>query len=78
MSVVPDPARLLGDVASALNRLERDGIAVDVAHGAILTPCGYVLPLGDSRLGSRWTVRTRIAPEAVTEPAPPRTGIREN
>jgi len=65
--VPPDPARLLGAVAEALNALERAGIAADLAHGAVLTTYGYVLPAGDPRLGSRWAVRTRIDPEAARE-----------
>ena len=59
-----DPARLLEAVADALNACERNGLAVDLEHGAALTTRGYVLPVGDSRLGSRWAVRQRLeAPE---------------
>jgi hypothetical protein len=59
----PDIAALLSAVSEALNALERAGIAVDLDHGAVLTACGYVLPVGDARLGSRWAVRMRTGPE---------------
>lgn len=55
-----DPSRLLAAVADALNQCERNGLAVDLEHGAALTARGYVLPVGDARLGSRWTVRNRL------------------
>ena len=55
-----DPARLLAAVAEALNACERNGLAVDLEHGAALTVRGYVLPVGDPRLGSRWAVRQRL------------------
>ena len=55
-----DPARLLAAVAEALNACERHGLAVDLEHGAVLSTRGYVLPVGDSRLGSRWAVRSRL------------------
>ena len=55
-----DAARLLAAVADALNQCERHGLAVDLEHGAMLTAQGYVLPVGDSRLGSRWAVRSRL------------------
>ena len=58
-----DASALLSAAAEALNALERAGIAVDLAHGAVLTGYGYVLPAGDARLGSRWAVRMRIEPE---------------
>ena len=57
---VTDPARLLAAVADALNQCERHGLAVDLEHGAALTARGYVLPVGDARLGSRWAVRSRL------------------
>lgn len=56
----PDPGILLAAVASALNACERAGITVDLEHGAVSTRCGYVVPFGDPRLGSRWTVRSRL------------------
>lgn len=60
MSQAADPDRLLTAVADALNALERAGIAVDLEHGAALTTQGYVLPVGDGRLGSRWAVREKL------------------
>lgn len=57
---VSDHARLLAAVAEALNACERHGLVVDLEHGAALTTRGYVLPVGDSRLGSRWAVRSRL------------------
>ena len=59
----PDAARLLAAVADALNALERAGIAVELDHGAALTIYGYVLPIGDARLGSRWSARLLAASE---------------
>ena len=58
--MMPDAARLLASVADALNALENAGITVDLAAGAVMTPRGYVMPLGDERLGSRWQARTRL------------------
>ena len=59
-----DPARLLTAVADALNALERAGITADVDHCAVSTRHGYVIPVGDPRLGSRWAYRARVeAPE---------------
>jgi hypothetical protein len=54
------PSRLLSAVAEALNALERAGITADVDHDAVSTRYGYVLPVGDARLGSRWAVRSRL------------------
>ena len=58
--VRPDCSRLLSAVADALNALENAGITVDLAAGAVMTPRGYVMALGDDRLGSRWQARTRL------------------
>ena len=58
-----DPARLLAAVADALNRCERSGLIIDLEHGGVLTSRGYVLPVGDERLGMRWQVRTRLPAE---------------
>lgn len=58
-----DAGRLLSAVADALNACERAGITVDVPAGAVLTSHGYVMPVGDTRLGSRWAARTRLAAE---------------
>jgi len=57
-----DPARLLGEVADALNACERAGIMVRLAHGTVVTGHGYVLAVGDPRLGARWQARTRLPP----------------
>jgi hypothetical protein len=55
-----DPARLLAAVADALNALENAGITVDLAGGAVMTERGYVMAVGDDRLGSKWQARTRL------------------
>jgi len=55
-----DAARLLSAVADALNALENAGMAVDLAGGAVMTPRGYVMAVGDDRLGHRWQARTRL------------------
>ena len=57
-----DPSSLLAAVAEALNACERNGLVVDLERGAALTSRGYVLPVGDVRLGSRWAVRQRLGP----------------
>lgn len=57
-----DPAVLLAAVADALNECERHGIVVDLEHGAALTARGYVLAVGEPRLGHRWAVRSRLDP----------------
>ena len=51
---------LLTAVADALNTCERHGLIVDLERDGAITSKGYVLPVGDSRLGSRWVVRTRL------------------
>ena len=58
--IATDAARLLSAAADALNALENAGITVDLAAGAVMTPRGYVMPLGDARLGSKWQARTRL------------------
>ena len=55
-----DPAALLASVADALNALENAGITVDLAGGAVMTDRGYVMAVGDSRLGGKWQARTRM------------------
>jgi hypothetical protein len=40
-----------------LNAAEHAGIPVTLAHGAVITPAGYVLPVG--RNGDVWAARTR-------------------
>ena len=54
------PASLLSSVADALNALENAGITVDLAAGAVMTPRGYVMAVGDDRLGCKWQARTRL------------------
>jgi hypothetical protein len=66
-----DPSRLLAAVADALNQCERHGLVVDLEHGAALTTQGYVLPVGDCRLGSRWAVRSRLEAEDQQRQAGP-------
>ena len=58
--IATDPARLLASVADALNALENAGITVDLAAGAVMTPRGYVMAVGDDRLGCKWQARTRL------------------
>jgi len=55
-----DPARLLAAVADALNACERAGVTIRLAHGSVVTGHGYVLAVGDPRLGARWQARTRL------------------
>jgi hypothetical protein len=55
-----DAAALLAAVSDALNACERSGVLVSLTEGAVATSCGYVLAVGDPRLGSRWAVRMRI------------------
>jgi hypothetical protein len=65
-----DPGRLLGQVADALNACERAGLVVQLAHGTVVTGHGYVLPVGDPRLGARWQARTLLpAPGSSDEEA---------
>jgi hypothetical protein len=54
------PARLLASVADALNALEIAGITVELAGGAVMTHRGYVMAVGDDRIGCRWQARTRL------------------
>jgi hypothetical protein len=49
-----DAETLLAAVADALTACEREGITVKLKHGAVITPVGYVLPLGDGE----WCART--------------------
>lgn len=55
---------LLAAVADALNALERSGrgMTVKLAHGAVLTPAGYVLPVYPDA-GERFAVRTMALTE---------------
>jgi hypothetical protein len=47
-------------VADVLNQCERAGLVVQLAHGTVVTGHGYVLAVGDSRLGARWQARPRL------------------
>jgi len=69
-----DAARLLSAVADALNALENAGITVDLAGGAVMTGRGYVMAVGDGRLGHRWQARTRL----WTPLSPPDDGSDED
>lgn len=53
--------RLLEGIADALNACERAGIKVKLAHGAVITAMGYVLPLADEP--PRFKARTRLLTE---------------
>lgn len=53
---------LLSAVADALNACERARITVKLAHGAVLTPAGYVLPVFPDA-GERFAVRTMALTE---------------
>jgi len=39
---------------------ERNGLIVDLKAGIAMTSRGYVIPVGDDRLGHRWQARTRL------------------
>jgi hypothetical protein len=66
----PDIQVLLTAVADALNACEQARLTVKLAHGAVLTPVGYVLPVYPDA-GQRFAVRTM----ALTEfPVPPDSG----
>ena len=58
--ILTDTTRLLTAVADALNALENAGITVDLAGGAVMTERGYVMAVGDRRLGHKWQARTRL------------------
>ena len=65
-----DVQRLLTCLADALNACEAAGHSVRLAHGAVLTPVGYVLPVYPDA-GERFAVRTM----ALTEfPVPADSG----
>ena len=57
-----DVRALLSAVADALNACERSWITVKLAHGAVLTPAGYVLPVYPDA-GERYAVRTMALTE---------------
>ena len=51
---VPDAEVLLTAVAAALTACDAAGYTVKLKHVAVMTPVGYVLPLGDGE----WCART--------------------
>lgn len=53
MAQPPDPAALLGAVATALAACDEAGLKVKLKHGIVITRHGYVLPVGD-----QWVART--------------------
>jgi hypothetical protein len=57
-----DLQALLTAVAAALNACERARVAVKLAHGAVLTNVGYVLPVYPEA-GERFAVRTMALTE---------------
>ena len=63
----PDAAALLSLVASALTSCEEAGITVKLKHGAVITPLGYVLPLGDGKWGARTLTWTEFSVQAGSE-----------
>ena len=63
----PDAAALLSLVASALSACEAAGITVKLKHGAVITPLGYVLPLGDGKWAARTLTWTEFSVQAGSE-----------
>ena len=57
-----DAHRLLSSLAAALNAAEAAGYPVKLAHGAVLTPVGYILPVYPDA-GERFAVRTMALTE---------------
>jgi hypothetical protein len=64
---------LLSAVADALNACERARIPVKLAHGCVLSPAGYVMPVFPDA-GERFAVRTM----ALTEFGPAASGSDED
>ena len=62
-----DAQRLLSCLADALNACEAAGHSVRLAHGAVLTPVGYVLPVYPDA-GERFAVRTMALTEFPVAP----------
>jgi hypothetical protein len=58
----PDLHVLLSAVADALNACERNRITVKLAHGAVLSNVGYILPVYPDA-GERYAVRTMALTE---------------
>jgi hypothetical protein len=57
-----DARTLLSCIAAALNAFEHAGYTAKLAHGAVLTDVGYVLPVFPDA-GERWAVRTMALTE---------------
>jgi hypothetical protein len=57
-----DARTLLSCIAAALNAFEAAGYTAKLAHGAVLTDVGYVLPVFPDA-GERWAVRTMALTE---------------
>jgi hypothetical protein len=53
---------LLAAVADALNACERARVPVKLAHGCVLSPAGYVMPIFPNA-GERFAVRTMALTE---------------
>lgn len=54
MSRKRKPARLLGNLAAALNACDKAGLDVKLRHGIVMTGRGYVLQVKNGR----WAART--------------------
>lgn len=57
-----DAEALLSALAAALNACDRAGFAVKLAHGAVITDVGYILPVYPDA-GERYAVRTMALTE---------------
>ena len=57
-----DVQKLLSCLADALNACDRAGFTVKLAHGAVITRAGYVLPVFPEA-GERYAVRTMALTE---------------
>jgi hypothetical protein len=57
-----DAQKLLASLADALNACDRAGFTVKLAHGAVITRAGYVLPVYPEA-GERYAVRTMALTE---------------
>jgi|SRR5277367_2061155 len=55
-------------LADSLNLLEKFGVTVELAHGAVVTDAGYVLAIGGEAEDAKWQVRTRRLTEFTPEP----------
>jgi hypothetical protein len=62
-----DAEALLSAVAAALNACEQARVTVKLAHGAVITPAGYVLAIYPDA-GERFAVRTMALTEFPVTP----------